>query len=284
MAYQRTLPAALQWLIHARIGVGEVRPDRRRQLLELTSTHWPSHGSILSTFELRTHRLRPATAKASTVTVYLPVVRCATTFALSTPPSTVPIPTSASARVPSDLATKLAAYIDTSDIMTLLAPKGWICSATYGADGSGGLLIHPSGALVPGSSWGAGWPLPRSSLDEAITGTQPGGSATQGLGYACTIFRSAAAGFETAFGHPCPPHPTSERVRRISTHVFGFEDPPGKPGLGIPSGGRNPANGVNIYYTSTIPAAYIATCTMAATENSLCSVVLKQFTDLYGNR
>jgi hypothetical protein len=94
----------------------------------------------------------------------------------------------------------------------------------------------------------------------------------------------AAAGFETAFGHQCPVHPSSERVRRISTHVFGFEDPPGVSGLGIPSGGRNPANGVNIYYTSTSPNAYIATCTVPAAENSLCSVVLKQFTDLYGNK
>jgi hypothetical protein len=228
--------------------------------------------------------VRPATAKSSTTTVHLPVVPCPTTFALATPPSTVPIPSSVSAKVPSDLATKLAAYVDTSDIMTLLAPKGWICSATYGADGSGGLLIHPSGEAVPGSSWGAGWPLSRSSSDEAITGTQPGGSATQGLGYACTIFRSAAAGFETAFGHPCPPHPSSEHVRRISTHVFGFEDPPGLHGLGIPSGGRNPANGVNIYYPSTIPAAYIATCTMPAAEHTVCTVVLGKFTQLYGHR
>lgn len=36
------------------------------------------------------------------------------------------------------LATELAVYSDTDGLMMLFAPKGWTCSAAYGADAGGG--------------------------------------------------------------------------------------------------------------------------------------------------
>jgi hypothetical protein len=214
----------------------------------------------------------------------LPVVPCSTIFALAAPPPTVPLPSSISVNIPGDLAAQLAVYSDSSGIMMMMAPKGWSCTGTYGADGSGGLIIHPDSEIVPSTSWGEGWHLSDTSQDEAITGTQPGGSATQALGYACSIFHKAAVGFEKAFGHPCPAHLASEQVRQVTSHAFGFEDPPGVQGLGIPSGGEDPAIGVNIYTTSTTPGAYIATCTMPKSERLICSAVSKYFAERYGNK
>lgn len=33
--------------------------------------------------------------------------------------------------------------------MALVGPKGWHCSAMYGADGSGGIIVYPAGETVP---------------------------------------------------------------------------------------------------------------------------------------
>jgi len=214
--------------------------------------------------------------------VDVPVVPCSTNFAIATQPSTVPLPSSLSVNVPGELASQLAAYSDTSGVLVMLAPRGWICNGTYGADGSGGLIIRPRSEIVPLTSWGAGWHLSRTSRTEAITATQPGGSATQALGYACSIFHAAAEGYETAFGRTCPQHPSSEHVSEVNAHVFAFEDPMGDQGLGIPSGGENPANGVDIYHPSNLPAAYIATCTMSVAQHLLCSAALENFSDRYG--
>jgi hypothetical protein len=73
-------------------------------------------------------------------------------------------------------------------------------------------------------------------------------------------------------------------VSKVNAHVFAFEDPVGKQGLGIPSGGEDPAYGVSVYYPSILPAAYIATCTMAETEHPLCAAVLNTFTERYGSK
>jgi hypothetical protein len=196
-------------------------------------------------------------------------VACATSFAITPQPSKLRLPKVMSVDIPAALANQLAVFSDTRRLMMLLAPRGWACDGIYGADGSGGLIIRPSSEAVPLTTWGAGWHLPRTSPVEAITGTQPGGSPTQALLYACSIFHAAAQGYEEAFGRRCPPHPISEHVSKVNAHVYSFEDPVGEKGLGIPSGGANPGYGVDIYYTSTLPAAYIATCTLPEAEHSL---------------
>jgi hypothetical protein len=180
---------------------------------------------------------------------------------------------------PATLTSELAVYSDTHGFMMLLAPRGWTCSALYGADGSGGVIVYPSGEAVP-QSWGAGWPLSSSSSDEAISGTQTGGSPVQAAGQACPFFAAAATTYENDLGRACPSRPSSESVQQISAGVTGFEDRPDLKGAGIPSGGQDPANGVATY-SPALPA-YLATCTLPGNEHALCTTVLDEVIALYG--
>jgi hypothetical protein len=74
-----------------------------------------------------------------------------------------------------------------------------------------------------------------------------------------------------------------ERVARISSVAVGFQDPPGVAGVGFPSGGQNPANGVGLYQPKpTEPTAYLATCTLPASQQGLCTAVLNHFVATFG--
>ena len=54
-------------------------------------------------------------------------------------------------------------------------------------------------------------------------------------------------------------------------------------GVGLPSGGQNPANGVVLYQPKpTEPTAYLATCTLPAAQQDLCTAVLNQFVATFG--
>ncbi|HXQ44618.1 MAG TPA: hypothetical protein VN816_08265 [Acidimicrobiales bacterium] len=243
------------------------------------------------------HNLRPATGPVPTTTaptttlplstssgvrsVSIPVVSCPTTFGVATPTS-APLPTSEKVRVPGALAGELALYSDTHGLMDLLGPKGWRCRADYGADGSGGVVVYPDGETIP-RSWGAGWKLPSNSSAEAIAGLQTGGSPVEAAGQACPLFTSAATAYQVDLGQACPvSRPVSESVQRISAGVVGFEDPVGVAGDGIPSGGRDPADGVMTYSPSRSPGSYLATCTLPSSQHALCTVSLNDFIVLYG--
>ena len=70
---------------------------------------------------------------------------------------------------------------------------------------------------------------------------------------------------------------------KISSVAVGFQDPPGVAGLGFPSGGQNPANGVGLYQPKpTEPTAYLATCTLPAAQQDLCTAVLNHFVATFG--
>ena len=54
-------------------------------------------------------------------------------------------------------------------------------------------------------------------------------------------------------------------------------------GIGLPSGGQNPANGVALYQPKPTEAtAYLATCTLPAAQQDLCTAVLNQFVATFG--
>ena len=78
----------------------------------------------------------------------LPMVVCPTTYGVS-PTSTVVLPSTISESVSRDLIAQLAVYTDQQGSMKLLGPTGWSCAANYGADGSGGVQIYPSGEPDP---------------------------------------------------------------------------------------------------------------------------------------
>jgi hypothetical protein len=206
----------------------------------------------------------------------LPVVSCPTTFALATPPPTVPAPTSVTVEVPDALAGKLAVYVDSNNIMRLLAPTGWSCTASYGADGSGIVTIVPKGESLP-----AGLQEPDSS-DQAISATETGGSPVQAAAEACGFFPAAGAATESDLGQGCSPRPLSETVDPINSDVLAFEDPAGLKGSGAPSGGRYPANGVMTYSATNEPGFYLETCTLPQTNHATCTAALNYFITQYG--
>ncbi|HXB37093.1 MAG TPA: hypothetical protein VNU75_05260 [Acidimicrobiales bacterium] len=207
---------------------------------------------------------------------------CLTNFAITTQ-TTTSMPAALSVRVPSNEAGNLAVYEDPAGIMLLLGPKdGWTCHGLYGADGSGGLLISPTGESVPNDP-DAGWHLAASSLIQAIVGYETGGSSVQGAVLACSLFGTAATVYMQSFNKSCSTHPSQETVATISGVAQSFEDPAGVTGDGIPSGGQNAANGVVLYLPKpNEPPASIATCTLPESQHDLCTAVLNHFVLLYG--
>jgi len=242
-----------------------------------TSTAESAPSTVVSTTVV------PATVPGASQIVTVPVVVCPTTFGISPPPPTVALPGSMKVTLPGSLTMPLALYRDTQGTMKLLAPRGWECRASYGADGSGGVAVYPSGQALP-ATWAAGWKLTPTSTTEAIVGIET--SACQGCtnGQACPLFTSAASAFMTQLGHTCPDvRPPSETVEQISAGVVGFQDPPGVSGDGLPSGGQDPANGVMTYYPANPQGSWLETCTLPSSETEVCTAALNQFLAGYGH-
>jgi len=120
------------------------------------------------------------------------------------------------------------------------------------------------------------------SSDEAITGSETGGSPVQAAAQACSFFPAAAAATQSDLGHGCSSLPASQTMTQISANTVGFEDPPGVAGTGNPSGGPYPANGVVTYSAAVQPGTYVGTCTLPPSDHALCTSVLNYFDSLYG--
>jgi hypothetical protein len=236
----------------------------------------------------------PAQAAASTVSssaqppvptvAAVPLVVCRTTFGITPPPAPKAQPTSVFVNVPGGSAAGLAVYTDDQGEMRLLGPRDWSCSAMYGADGSGGVVVSPPGEFVP-SNWGAGWKLAADSSVQAIIGSQTSACMGCGEGQACPLFGTAAKDFRTNLGGPCPTsRPTAEITTQLSSGAIGFADPAGVAGDGIPSGGRYPANGVMTYYSGNQDGSWIETCTLPTASKDVCTTTLNYFLTSYGGR
>jgi hypothetical protein len=222
-----------------------------------------------------------SSATGGSVTANLPVVRCPTFLGVPSP--AVSLPPSRPVTVPRSLANRLAVYADDQGIMGLVAPKGWSCAASYGADGSGGVVAYPRGERLP-RSWAAGWPLARTSAEAAIAGLESSACYSCTLAQACRLFLSAATAWRAAFGQACPARPAAELVARIGAGIVTFEDPPGVEGDGLPSGGLDPANGVMTYHPHAPDGSWRETCTLPASHKDECTAVLNAFLSWYGQR
>jgi hypothetical protein len=223
-----------------------------------------------------------AAATAALVTANLPVISCPTSLGVVRP--AVSLPRSRPVAVPRALAVRLAVYADDVGVMELVGPRGWSCAASYGADGSGGLVVYPRGERVP-RSWAAGWPLARTSAEAAIAGLESSACYSCTLAQACRLFLSAATAWRSAgFGQPCPARPAAESVVRVSSGIVFFEDPPGIQGDGLPSGGLYPANGVMTYYPRAADGSWRETCTLPGSDKDKCTAVLNAFLSWYGRR
>jgi hypothetical protein len=236
-----------------------------------TSTTQPS-----TTNPAGTSSTSSTAVEAGAVDTSLPVVSCPTSFAVTT--ATVPLPSSVVVDVPPALARTMVVYSDTHTVLMLLAPKGWTCKASFGADGSGDMTIVPAGETLPTGA------LARDSSDQAITAAETGASPVIAALQACAIFPAAAHATETYLGKACPSPPVSQRVDQISPSAVAFEDPAGTAGTGSPSGGENPANGVVTYSAAGDdgPGSYIGTCTLPSDEHDACTASLNYFLAVYG--
>ena len=88
------------------------------------------------------------TVPTAPTSVRLTQVVCATTYGVQ-PSGTPSLPSTVVASVPTGLADRVAAYTDAQGEMRILAPTGWACSATIGADGSSELAAYPVGQHGP---------------------------------------------------------------------------------------------------------------------------------------
>jgi len=181
-------------------------------------------------------------------------------------------------KVPSDLVNQLAVYGDNQGTMKILGPVGWICSASYGADGGGGIDIYPSGEPVPDLQSSA------SASDEAIVASETSACVGCREGQACPLFATAAADYQSDYGMSCPKsRPAAESVTQLSSGVVAFLDPPNVQGDAFPSGGPYPANGVMTYYSGNENGSWLDTCTLPYSQQALCTAVLNAFIVSYGS-
>jgi hypothetical protein len=226
----------------------------------------------------------PSTAGAALVTASLPVIVCQATA--GAPTTTTSLPASVSVRVPPSDAQQgnLAVYSDLTGRLMLVGPtSGWTCNGSFGADGSGTMALAPVGTSVP-SAAGSSWHVAASSSVQAIVAQETGGSPVQGAALACPLFSAAKAATQQNLGRGCAvASPAQEHVSILSASAVAFGDPPGIAGVGFPSGGQNPANGVVLYQPKASEAvAYQATCTLPSAQHHLCTAVLDQFVTTFG--
>jgi hypothetical protein len=245
------------------------------------ATHPPTLPiTTVPTTSTPTTAVTPTTDQNSVATA-LPVVKCPTEFAITTPPPTTPVPTTLVMEVPSDLRSTLAVYADTNEIQVVLAPRGWNCQAGYGADGSGSISVYPSGESTPTPS--AEIPIRANSMDEAITLSETGGSPVIAAYTACPYFANAAAQTQQYGAGNCTP-PANSIIEPISQEAVGVAIPAGQSVIGIPSGGLYMTNAVVLYTAAKQPGTYLGSCTLSQDKHAVCTAVLNNVLARYSGQ
>ena len=217
------------------------------------------------------------------VAASLPVIVCNTTSGV--PTTTTSLPASVSVSVPPSNAQQgnLAVYSDAAGRLMLVGPlTGWTCNGTFGADGSGTLALTPVGTSLPADT-GTTWHLPASSPIEAITATESGGSPVTGAAWRAPSSAPPRRRRNRTSARAVLRDPSQEPWCGPRRSRSAFLDPPGVAGVGLPSGGQNPANGVVLYQPKPSEStAYLATCTLPAAQQDLCTAVLNHFVATFG--
>jgi hypothetical protein len=212
-----------------------------------------------------------------TVTAPVPLVECVT--GAGTVHSPKPMSGTKALAVPAPLVNKLAAYTDDQGEMYLLAPLGWTCQASLGADGNDSMAVYPPGE-VGTSQFALGHRWPQSA--KAVTGDLLPACYACFVGQACTFFPAAEHDLVHDFGKQlsCTPLPSGQGVSRVSPSVIAFSDPAGVLGTGEPSGGANPAYGVVTFKDRTPNGTFgssMETCTLPKNDHAMCNAALQSF-------
>ena len=232
----------------------------------------------------------PQTAPASAATSAPPTAPSQTgaTLSVNECPSSYGAQQDPSSRIPSSIGVSLAAgerrsltfYSDsTRSVDPVLAPVGWSCTATVGADGSTVVSVFPSGESDP-SSGDASLP----SDTEGVIAYSP--SACQGCvaDLVCAVFPNAESDL-SYFGQSCPssapPDERTEFLAGSSSSDFGtveLTDPPGVQGDVAMSGGNLQAVGMMRYSDDSGEGkAAMESCVLPSASSALCSVIVNDF-------
>jgi hypothetical protein len=144
------------------------------------------------------------------------------------------------------------------------------CSGVVGEDSCSSLVVWPKGVTKPASH----------SPSDGITLTVYPLCASGRAAIACPFFPKFAA----SLTFPCSTTslPRGENEYVIDANATTFQDPPGVPGDGWPSGGSDSANGIVGINPSQESLVYRATCTLPKSETWICTVSLNDVFDRYG--
>jgi hypothetical protein len=193
----------------------------------------------------------------------LPVVRCPTTWPVTTPPQ-YSLPQSIQTSASASIVARLAFYAN--DRLMVLAPRGWVCRGEDAVDGGGMMSVFPQGED------------PFGAYAIAVTAFTDG--ACQGCiaSTVCGLFPHAPA----ILGYSNVPMPCNRAARestyRLNSTAVAFEDRSFVKGTGNPSGGVYAANGVMIFDVGRVGGSDATeTCTLPDADHALCTVILNAF-------
>ena len=222
-----------------------------------------------------------APAVATNVSAQLSQVVCPTSYG-NQPTGTPSLPSTVAKSVPSSLVNQIAVYTDAQGEMQIMAPTGWACSASIGADGSSELAAFPEGQPNPTTNSST------PDTGEQVVGSQTGACLGCLYSQVTPLFTAAASQCAVDYaGIPsqCPGPYAGESIDPIGSGIVGFLDPPGVKGSGAGSGGPYPANGVATYQGATgSQPSYVETCTLPDSQHSLCTAALDDFVLAYGSQ
>jgi hypothetical protein len=209
--------------------------------------------------------------------IHVPVVICPTEFGASRPTNTAKIPRTAPVDLTLGQASVVADFTDTAQWQSVLGPRGWRCSASYGADGNGGITIYPTSESIGFS----GVYLNNKPDLQAINADWSPACVDCILSQSCPFFARARALY-SALKYPTPGtvcrRPRGEKVTLDGTSLAAFTDPPGAKGSATPSGGRYRAFG-QIYWAGPLKlvnghagtnGSVVVSCTVASDLEKVC--------------
>jgi len=210
----------------------------------------------------------------------IPVVACPTTGAgeVSGPSF---VPRQLTIELPTDEAAQLAAYTDSHyRLDPVLAPRGWRCGVSVGADGGRSLDVWPAREALPSTQNAA----PATSVEDIAAYAVPvcQGCVAQMV---CPFFRSAVPLYAND-EPPCPKsRPPQETVTIEDGPSTGYADlayvydAPNLDGSIYLSGGSNPAWGVVRFnsYGSGLPSSNSLSCVLPQAESVLCGAITHYF-------
>lgn len=191
----------------------------------------------------------------------VPVFACATTYGYEGAATASLPPTVAEPFLTASSASQLARYVTADGTYSQLAPRGWICTGSEGADGSWGLTIHPL-------------------TDPSATVTLDGAFNGPGTDMAAPLFPVAHDGCLAQFAGTdttlmCPSPPPSEVIDRKSSGLVFFSDPPGTTGSSEISGVYSVLGAMQ--FLPPDHATRVA-CALPESSRSLCEVIVDAVT------